>query len=356
MKKIFSIFLAVILALCVLPFGAYAENEFDGQLNVINYNVDGLPVPSFISSTGKNPIETAKEIGNQIGEMNVDILGVQEDFEFHSILKKHLGMTDCTYSNGGTGTGSGVNIFSSKELFNVGRESWTEAYGVFDAGSDELTPKGVVYATVDLGNGAYVDIYDCHIDAWSDPGSEYAKKCQYLQLMHLVNSHSGNNHAVIIMGDMNAYFSEQAGKFMKTAFVDENGFKEAWVEANIGGDYDTDKYAEKFGYAGRWGKWDSAEKIFYRSSNAVKLDVETSEYVYLKFDGDKDLSDHAAQLATLNYKINAEACKTEELKENKFNLFKFIIDFEIRLFKTIFIALKALPGLISGETKILFLK
>ncbi len=356
MKKAFSILLAVILAVCVMPLGVFAETDYDGKLNVVNYNVDGLPVPSFISSTGKNPIETTKEIGNRIGEMKPDILGVQEDFEFHSMLKKRLGMTDCTYSNGGTGTGSGCNIFSSRELFNVGREAWTDAYGVFDAGSDELTPKGIVYATVDLGEGAYVDIYDCHIDAYSDPGSELAKKCEYLQLMHLINTHSGTNHAVIVMGDMNAYFSEAAGKFMKNVFVEENGFKEAWVEANIGGDYDTDKYAEKFGYIGHWGNWDSAEKIFYRSSEAVKLDVDTCEYVNLKYDGDKNLSDHAAQIAVLNYKINTEACKTEELSENRFNPVKFVFDFVIRLSKTVWIALKALPGLITGETKILFLK
>lgn len=355
MKKLTAVILALIMTFGCFSMISFADEGVSGQLKIANYNVDGLPIPPQFSSTNKDTVATTKEIAKQLNAMSLDIVGVQEDFEFHPMLKKGLAMTDATYSNGGTGTGSGCNIFSSRKIYNSGRESWNEAYGIFDAGSDELTPKGVVYSTIDLGNGAYVDIYDCHIDAFDDEGSTKAKRSQYEQLQSLIEKHSGKNHAVIVMGDMNAYFNMESGIYMRELLVDQSGFKEAWVETNLAGDYETWKYDGQYN-CGRWGVWDSAEKIFYRSSQAVTLEAESSSYVNLTYEEGKNLSDHSVQLAVINYTVNTEFEKTEDLKPNRLHLFKFLFDFEVQLFKTIGKILGELPDLILGNTKIDYIK
>lgn len=53
--------MAVLLLLPCLAAAGSAQKA-SGQLKIINYNVDGLPIPSAFSSTGKNTVETTAEI------------------------------------------------------------------------------------------------------------------------------------------------------------------------------------------------------------------------------------------------------------------------------------------------------
>ena len=73
MKKLLSIFMAaVIFAGCTATAFAEQNNTFTGELNVISFNVDGLPVPSFLSSTKRNAVTATKLIAQQINTLSVD--------------------------------------------------------------------------------------------------------------------------------------------------------------------------------------------------------------------------------------------------------------------------------------------
>lgn len=163
MKKLLSIFLAaVIFAGCIATAFAQQDNTFTGELNVISFNVDGLPVPSFLSSTKRNAVTATKLIAQQINFTDCDILCVQEDFNFHSILKNNLDMEYATETSGGAAIGDGLNFFSKYPIYNVGRVEWESAYGVYGCGMDELTPKGILYCTVEIADGVYIDVYNIH--------------------------------------------------------------------------------------------------------------------------------------------------------------------------------------------------
>ena len=356
MKKVIASVLSVMMLLGCGALSVCAEDsQTSGELKIVNYYVDGLPIPSGMSSSGRNVPAATVEIARQIKAEKANLVGVQEDFEYHALLQTGLNLLDATYTNGGTGTGSGVNLFSSYKLYNVGRAEWNDAYGVFDAGSDELTPKGIVYATIELAPGAYVDVYNCHVDAFDDPGSTQAKRSQYAQLKALVDSHS-QGHAVIVMGDMNVYFTMESGQVLRDTFIPA-GFKETWVECENDGNYNY-TYSEVYPKYNvpQWGNWDSAEKIFYRDSDSVKFTAVSNEYRTLKDADGKNLSDHAAEIAVLSYTALTQSDSSDNLRENKFDIGYLIASFFTNLYDTLVRIFKELPNLISGKVSIDFIK
>ena len=161
MKKIISILLAVVLFVgCTSLAFAENDNTIKGTLNLVSFNVDGLSIPAALSSTKRDPIKATGLIAKQINASDCDILSVQEDFNLHPILEKNLDMKYATLTSGGVAVGDGLNVFSKYPVYNVGRVPWRTAYGVYDCGSDELTPKGILYCTVEIADGVFIDVYN----------------------------------------------------------------------------------------------------------------------------------------------------------------------------------------------------
>lgn len=365
MKKLISILLAVILVFGCSVF-AFAEddNTVTGILNVVSFNVDGLPIPSALSSTKRDPIKATELISRQINASDCDILSVQEDFNLHPILEKGLDMQYATKTSGGVAVGDGLNFFSKYPIYNVGRVPWRSSYGVYDCGSDELTPKGILYATVEIADGAYIDVYDIHADAWEDEKSMQAKADQFDQLIELVEEHSGTDRAVILTGDFNVNYTVfRAGYQNGTYKIDlcqklidnfiGHGFKDAWIEYNVGGDYDVT-------YAEMWEKygceyprnWDTLDHVYYRDGAGVSFEL--LEAVYDGFDCDEitwdgHLSDHAAVRTRLSYTVNTDELKPLENKQvESFNLGKYIVNAIVTLSRSLLKAIINIPELIKN--------
>ena len=366
MKKLISLILAAAMLCGSLALSAWAQDESaSGTLKLVNYNVAGLSLPSFITPDKPDTKKTTQVIGQYFKDYDYDVLCVQEDFDYHFTLTSTLQPDYKTYWNGGMGIGSGLNLFSRYKLYDAGRVPWDVACGVLDRGSDELTPKGIVYATIELAPGAYVDIYDIHADAYEDTGSVDAKYSQFKQLYDLIASRN-TGHAVIVTGDFNTYFTMDyetvsssgqtrpgRGVYLRQLFHDDGGFDEAWIEACFDGNYNftaADVYARYANqYSDQWGNYDSAEKMFYRGSDAVTFSTVSHEYRWIKDAQGGDVSDHAAQLVTLAYTINTGACKTEKLTPNWFNPFSFVYHYLGNMFHTVWLLLCELPALIRGE-------
>ena len=121
MSKHFKILISALLVF-IFMFGigtaAFAQDESDqtseSTLSVISANVAGLPIPSFFDDEGKVVPKTQKIMGQLLNESGVDIVCVQEDFQYHTILSSQ--MTNYPYKNftyGGVPVGDGVNFFQS---------------------------------------------------------------------------------------------------------------------------------------------------------------------------------------------------------------------------------------------------
>lgn len=350
----------------ILPAGASAAGSADisGTLKVISFNVDGLPIPSALSSTGRKPLKATRLMAREINEAGCDILCAQEDFNFHAALKTKLDMRYATLSSGPAVIGDGLNIFSRRPIFNVERVEWEDAYGVYDCGSDELTPKGVLCCTIEINEGVFADVYTLHADAWEDDDSMKAKEKQFAQLSRLIEERSGTDRAVILTGDFNVNYSIFKAGFengsyktdlyssIKTNFLDK-GFRDAWIEANNDGDYDFTP-AEMYERYGREypRTWDTLDHIFYRDGAGLSLELISCGYEDFDcgdIDWDGHLSDHAAVKAEFSYKADTNEIKApESFKTEKIRPLTYIAKSAMRFFETLIKALKALPELVNN--------
>lgn len=365
MKKIISILLAVVLFVgCTSLAFAEDDNTIKGTLNLVSFNVDGLPIPAALSSTKRDPIKATGLIAKQINASDCDILSVQEDFNLHPILEKNLDMKYATLTSGGVAVGDGLNFFSKYPVYNVGRVPWRTAYGVYDCGSDELTPKGILYCTVEIADGVFIDVYNIHADAWEDEKSMLAKADQFDQLIELVEEHSGTDRAVILTGDFNTNYTVfRAGYQNGTYKIDlcqklidnfvSKGFKDAWIEYNVDGNYDI-TYSEMWE---RYGcdyqrTWDTLDHVYYRDGAGVSFEL--LEAVYDGFDCDEiswngHLSDHAAIRTKLAYTVNPDEIKPIESKNTEtFNLSDYIMTAVKTITKVLFKAIINIPELIKN--------
>lgn len=363
--KFFSVILSILMIFSSVCILSYADDSDESiSINVISFNVDGLPVPSSLSSTGREPAKATKLIAEEINKTDCNILCVQEDFNFHSELSSGLDMENETVTSGPAVIGDGLNTFSDYPIYNVGRVAWDTASGVFTDGSDELTPKGIMYCTVEIAEGVYIDVYTLHADACEDDESMLAKSAQFDQLTKLIEEHSGSDRAVLLTGDFNTNYSVfregyAAGRYnidlcekLKECFLDR-GFKDAWVEANNEGNYDF-TYDEMYKrYGTQYPRnWDTLDHIYYRDGAGVSFELIDSYYEGFDCEDiswDGHLSDHAAVYASFNCIVDRSQVKAPDSlkKENKFvtglnYFFKGIGTF----FRVLWIAVSSIPALI----------
>lgn len=312
-NRVFSIVLACLLLLGALPAVSLASDA--KTVSFCNYNVAGLPdFKAFVGKGEKNVRQNQLDNGRILTSKGYDVIAVQEDFGYHNDLKSTLeGFDYETQHTGGIPGGDGMNVYSRYPVYNETRTTWEKAYGVIANGADEMTPKGILYCVLDLGDGVLVDFYDVHVDAYGDQGSKEARRDNYRQVSELINS-KGTDRPVIVTGDFNAYFN--MGKNddgLSEYFLDSCGMKEAWVELHNGGDYkDFSSYFATGVPA--WGNWDSAEKFFYRDGGGVKVTAQSFVYEYLKNDSGANLSDHALAAAVFSFE------KTESFKQSDIKL------------------------------------
>ena len=363
-KKILSLLLALTLCVGCACFARAADGEiFTKQLNVISFNVDGLPIPSFLSSTKRPAAKATRILGEQVKAAGCDILCAQEDFNYHGILSRALDMPYRTRTSGPAVIGDGLNVFSKYPIYNVERVAWDAAYGVFDCGSDELTPKGILCCTVEIADGAYIDVYTLHADAWEDDGSMLAKAAQFDQLLRLIEENSADR-AVLLTGDFNVNYSIFHAGYRNGSYpvdlaqklIDNfvaNGFSDAWIEAHHNGDYTVDYAQMREQYGCEYPRvWDTLDHVFYRSGKGVTLELQSAEYDSFDCDGidwPGHLSDHAAVVTSFTVTVDqAVATVPDTLKTEPLRPVSYLFHAVTSIAKTLWTALVHLPDLFQN--------
>ena len=330
LKRSLSILLAILLIASTFAVSSQATGA--KELKIISYNVAGLPVSTDV------PFNQL-ELGEQLSKSGYDIIAVQEDFTFHDALVERLS-TELypfrSFHSGGVPGGDGLNIFSKYKLFNEERITWNSLSGVVDGGADELTPKGILYACIELEDGIYLDFYTIHADAYGDKGSVEARSDNFRQLAEIIKKR-GTSRPLIITGDFNTaqhFKGESSAEVYRTALVKDCNLKDSWIEIKNGGNY-TDFSSWSGDY---WGNWDSVDKVLYRDGDGVKLTPTAFDYKYYKNIKNESISDHSAALATFTYEKtdifteNEDDMEVSKPEKNR-NIFAFIKYVIMDLFK-----------------------
>lgn len=198
-----------------------------GSFSVLTYNVAGLPQPVNSAPTERQSSTTA--IGQRLAPY--DVVHVQEDFNYHAALYAADTHPYRTATSGGAGIGSGLNTLSdlAYDTADFERVKWNDCQ--LDSG-DCLTPKGFTFMRTRLAEGVYVDFYDLHTNAGTNPGDETARAANLAQLTGYIRTHSAGN-AVVVMGDTNTRYTRADDTI--AAFAADNRLTDAWVQLERGG-------------------------------------------------------------------------------------------------------------------------
>lgn len=301
--------LCLALLLCAglaLPAAANETNAApaEGDLQLISYNIAGLPFLDLLGISDRDPKADAAQIGSQIAQTDYALLAVQEDFSNYKQLRDALQAPHYTFHKGNIPAGDGLDLFSRYPLYNVQRVAWGSIYGGITYGAmDEYTPKGFLYAVMELAPGVYVDVYNLHANAndpadWSLPwnqetASGRTRRSEFEQLSAFITAHSAGR-AIIILGDFNTTFRKVPDGLYEV-LVQPHGLQDSWAQLNNNGVMEYN--------GGAWPGGDTIDRVLFRSSNTVDFTVtQAGSKGWFNPEG-VSLSDHYSWTATLHYTV-----------------------------------------------------
>ena len=183
----------------LLPTANVAATSGSGTLRVVTYNVAGLP--EGISES--HPIANLPVIGERLNRY--DLALVQEDFAYAKALRAKLRLPyqSRPFERGERyDFGDGLSTFSRFRFTEPDRTAWRSCNGFTGDYFDCLTPKGFTRTTLELDDGASLDVYDVHLDAGFSDGDRGARTAQLDQLGAAVLRYS-TERAVLVGGDFN---------------------------------------------------------------------------------------------------------------------------------------------------------
>jgi exonuclease III len=265
-----------------------------GEFSVLTYNVAGLPEGI---NADQHPTKHMQLVSPLLNAY--DVVNVQEDFFYHDSLVKYLTLPDTSAYVAKQVLGDGLNTFSNIPFIDFARTKWNRCNG-----TDCLTPKGFSYCRLRFKTNVYVDLYNVHCNAGSDPLDYAARRDNVQQLCAYIRAHSDGN-AVIVMGDFNSRYTRLDDNIRT---VDSTDMKNVWVELLRGGVYplqDGNSLSDCTPDATN-ATCEVVDKIFFRSSNKITL---TPTYYQLDdpkfYDNTGDpLSDHKPMTAKFSYQVH----------------------------------------------------
>lgn len=288
------------------------------RFTVASLNVDGMPKEIKIAgiyTVSLNP--DAKEaaggtaIGKKLKTMGYDVVGVAEDFNYHSQIWDEAwnnGVTDAengvwsynamTHRGNITASASAIaNFLAKKTLFDTdglglfykvvgatpSQESWTqwnEHYGYTDNGADGLIKKGFRYYLITLADGTEFDLYTHHMDAETSDEDNAARASQITQLAEAIKA-TDNKRPIVVCGDWNCRYTRDP---LKRLFIDELDkderfeVKDPWIEYGRDGVYPITGSSSLMGNDLGFRKGEVVDKILYINNTDSELRISALNY------------------------------------------------------------------------------
>lgn len=237
-RKQWNFRMLILLLICVIGWGFFSfsvkpspeeshfpilpslPNATSGELNLVTYNVAGLP--EIISSAKTERSSSIQLIGERLKDF--DIVNVQEDFNYNNYLYQKNKHPYRTKNKGAVPFGDGLSTLSKYPIQWFQRVAWEDCNG-----ADCLTPKGFSFATIQLAPDVFVDVYNVHATAQDDLNAALARQKNIQQLERFIATHSSCN-ALLIMGDFNAHYAYKNDKLK--VFQENLDLLDAWVILN----------------------------------------------------------------------------------------------------------------------------
>lgn len=338
MKKLLSIILAILMLEASLCFSVSALETNTGTLNIMSYNVSGIPILGDFQGTqtefkGNARMAKIGEILNN--ESGCEIIGTQEDFNHHDALAK--AMPDYNYqslSSGGAPLGDGLAIFSKFPVYNVKHTKWNISYGILSGASDRLAQKGILSSVIEIADGVYIDFYVLHAEAGSDPESGLARTDNFRQLAEMINTRE-NDRAVIVAGDYNAGFVHRAQDGLYDNLIEPTGLKDCWAEV-----YNNGNYNYNGGIGWNPSLYETVDRVMFKSGGGVELSAEALQYIQYTNEKGETYTDHIATKVSINYEITGDTSTAEVLQTEKpINRGQRFLDEFTAVIKTLFLVL-----------------
>ena len=199
--------LGSLLLLSLLAATSAAQDSPQGELEVLSYNVHGLP--AFV--TGDDTLARQRAIGPRLEPFG--LVALQEDFlsEGHRLLasgRSHPHVQRFADALSDRVYGSGLCLLSRHRVRARHQEHYRAFNGVLSAGSDGLASKGFQLARLELAPGVELDVYNTHLDAGGSARDAAARASQVAQLTSAIHIRS-RGRALLVLGDTNLKASRE---------------------------------------------------------------------------------------------------------------------------------------------------
>lgn len=223
------------------PAATPAPDGDAGAIDVITYNVAGLPEP--ISSS--LPATNSRLISPLLNSF--DLVLLQEDFFYPDQIARHLthpwGSLPQRLPLGSDPTrpsafvGSGLERYARHPFDGYRQVRWPGCFGgILPPGAaDCLSQKGFSVATHRLADGVAVDVYDLHAEAGSTPEDVHWSTRDYEELARYIVEHSDGG-AVIVGGDFNLHRFDPVDGAILDRFLAEAGLTDVCEVADCSAD------------------------------------------------------------------------------------------------------------------------
>lgn len=264
----------VLLALIVGCEQGPDPAQTSGNFLTLTYNVHGLP-PQI---TGDDTAGRLVQIGPLINAF--DVVGLQEDF----VDENHQSLADASDHESAERFGepledrfygSGLSVFARYPVMDYYEEYYERCNGVADSASDCLASKGFQVVTLQLTDGAEVDLYNSHLEAGGDDVDDEIRQEHVDALVASMTGRSAGR-AVIFTGDTNLHGDEAMDAPVIAGWLEDAGLTDACESVGCDEPHHIDR-------------------VFYRSDGGVELGVDswTVEDAFYDDEG-VPLSDHPA--------------------------------------------------------------
>lgn len=230
-------------------------DKYIDKIRVVSYNIDGLPevldlrdlpfilkpiswIYKLIKGTtiipindNQNKASNINSISKKLLNLKADIIGVQEDFNYHDTLMNYLryDFDSNTYTEGFDLSNlfsitewcskfplprfkaDGLNLITRDDFLSTEEDivGWRKSNGYFSHCNDELTHKGFRFYHISDGV-IEIDVYVLHMDADFYPTDNdiskdiEARKSQLIQISdYIIDRHNRFYYPSIVLGDTN---------------------------------------------------------------------------------------------------------------------------------------------------------
>ncbi|KAF7714413.1 Uncharacterized protein PECH_001353 [Penicillium ucsense] len=256
------------LALAAIFTASAHAAATSGKFTALSFNVAGLPEILQGNEVNGSKTENSGLIGTYFAKYGYDLIHLQEDFNYHAYIYATDNHQYRTPTSGGAAIGSGLNSLSNYSWLNFLRTKWNTCSNA--SGSDCLTPKGFTFMRWNPSEGVYIDVYNLHADAGTEPDDEKARNSNLQQVADYIDTWSVGN-AVLVMGDTNSRYTRQDDTGIRV-FKSQNNLQDAWIVNAKGGVYPTaGADALLCVNPSTTETCETVDKVLYRGSSLVSL-------------------------------------------------------------------------------------